>query len=167
MKKRKKGEGKKNKWFISAEAKKRKEMGNLDMMERMIRVEQKIAASFGKYIPYEDTIYYNSLSMSEKQNFESYLKKSRRKKVLFAFALISGLSLIAGLKLTLTGKVAQDNLPDTGLIGNILILAVLAGLIYLASSVIEKRRSEKILDRNFKIIQDIISKKRNKKKIKK
>jgi len=48
-----------------------------DFIDRMIRVEQNVATSFGERKHYPQTKYYKSLTSSEKERFNQYLKKKQ------------------------------------------------------------------------------------------
>lgn len=50
-----------------------------DLIERMVRIEQRISAHFNKPIEYRDTEYYKSLKKSQRDRFEEYLKKKKNK----------------------------------------------------------------------------------------
>lgn len=69
---------------------------SMDFIERMIRVEQEVASSFGEKLKYNETEQYNSLSEEEKKAFDKYItnrEKGKGKKTLSVLGLLA----IAGI----------------------------------------------------------------------
>lgn len=56
-----------------------------DLIERMIRVEQRVSSHVGRPVHYKDTQYYRSLSHDQKKKFESHLRHKNKKFIVFSF----------------------------------------------------------------------------------
>ena len=61
----------------------KKEYLSMDLIDRMVRVEQRVSASFGEYIPYNKTKYYQELTPSERKSYDSFLKNKKIKRRVF------------------------------------------------------------------------------------
>ena len=147
----KKKSKKENKDLTEMSKKEKKEFLSMDLIERLIRVEQRAASSFNEHIPYNKTEYYKSLEEHEKKKFDKYLKrKTRKKSLIFLFLLIVLVSPIF-LKIGFSGFVVKENLQETfSLLGNGLFLF---GLVFICILFIlfvlnkaKKRKFEKYFD---------------------
>jgi len=94
QRKNNKKSSKKKKKRFPKDKKEKREFLRMDWVERMIRVEQSVNASFNKKVPYNKTRYYQSLTDSEKKEFEKYLKKNKRKKYLGLFLGMAFVGLV-------------------------------------------------------------------------
>ena len=56
--------------FKKLDAKEKNEFLSNDMSERIMRVEQKVSANFGRLLHYNNTEYYKSLTPVQKESFE-------------------------------------------------------------------------------------------------
>lgn len=132
----------------------------MDLVERMIRIEQRVSASFGKKITYNQTDYYKSLSEKERKAFESYLKRNKRKKFLLGFLLLTPLLLLACLRMQVTGNIIrgaiEDNTKfDIALLEPLLAFIVLAAIvIFLLTLAFKKRRNTKF-EKNFEVLENV------------
>ncbi len=131
---------------------------SLDLIERMIRIEQRVAASFNKEIPYNKTEYYKSLTSGEKCRFEEYLKKKHRKKFLLGGCLIAFLLALVLINADITGNAIRGFVNDDGLI-SIVEFGIMIGIfmvcaLFFIVLILESRRKRKY-DRNFDILEDI------------
>jgi hypothetical protein len=127
-----------------------------DFIERLIRVEQRAAASFNQYIPYNKTRYYQELSKQEKERFERYLIKKKRKRfilpaVLGAFVL-SLIFFVRGI----TGNVVGRSSGGSYFVGTF-ILGLICVVIVL--KLFSHRRKNKIME-PIKIYERLMLKKR-------
>jgi hypothetical protein len=122
----------------------KKEFLSNDFIARMIRLEQRVSASFGEVIPYNKTKYYQSLTESERKKFEAYLKTKIGSKFLLLFV---GLFFVGGflLKGSMTGNVigSSDGFSWEGLI---LIFLSFIGLGFLLTRHITKKRKERVFN---------------------
>lgn len=149
---------------------------DMDMTERMIRTEQKVAASFGEKIPYKETEYYNSLSDEEKKLFKKHLKKRGKKGPMLVLGVLASGTLLTVLGLStnksgidsmqLTGNAIQKTAESTGwgmnelsLIGIGLSIALFAGLFLFISSFVFNRKKRKRFEGHFAVIDRVLSKK--------
>lgn len=138
---------------------------SLDLAERMIRLEQKISASFNKFIHYRDTEYYKSMSKEQQQELEKFLK--RKKTIMALIGLLSPLLIISLLSITITGEAILENFISGGPINTLfLALAILIfiSIIYLLFELfhhVNKNRKFRVHTRI--IHQDITNKNKSKK----
>lgn len=138
-----------------------------DMIERMIRVEQKVRASVGEgALPYFQTTYFKELPLSKQEKFSKYLKSKERQKKwrLFPTLAIPLLALILGVRIT--GNVISDGTNISSLNLILLISLILLAISYVVYILIKKRRKEK-LEKHFKVVDNILYKRRAKKSKKK
>ena len=127
-----------------------------DLIERLIRVEQRVAASFGEQLRYDQTKYFKSLSEQEKKSFEKYLKEKGKKHlwVVVILILIGGLFFYQGI----TGRVVGSNEETTWIeISSILFIITLSYIlsIYLILKNIKRKR----LYNHFNVLDNFISEK--------
>ena len=134
---------------------------SMDLIERMIRVEQSVSASFNKIISYKETGYYASLSPELKKEFDNYLKNKKTKKRFFIFSILGSFILISLFNSSLTGNVISENFGSD--VSNyfgffllvILVIALAVGLFsYFSNKFTEKKFREKS-----QIIDDFIARK--------
>jgi len=131
-----------------------------DLIERMIRVEQKVRGSMGEgVVPYQQTEYFKELHPSEKVRFMDYLKKKEVKKKwrFLPFVLIPGIGAFIGTRVT--GNVVAEETgvqPINLLLLGIFLVAIIAYWIY----VLSKRRRYNRLDKHFKVIDRILAKRK-------
>ncbi len=113
-----------------------------DLVERMIRIEQRVSSHVSKPIHYKSTQYYKSLSEHQRHIFEKYLKHKNKK--LFFLSCLTFLSLL-GLG-GITGN-AVLNLASEGLkISYLVVILICLALIgYLLIRVYEKKKRHKRL----------------------
>lgn len=130
---------------------------SMDLIERMVRVEQKVSASFDKEIPYAQTEYYKNLKPNERKEFEDYLKTKKRKKFLLGSFLFSILILLSFVGTGFTGNVINDFLNGTVEINFIenfsAILALSIAAVFLIVFVVGRRQKQR-LDANVKILEN-------------
>ncbi len=143
--------------------KEKKEFLSMDLIERLIRLEQRVSASFGQFIPYSQTEYFKNLSEREKREFVKYLKKNKRKKYLlgsFFFFLVAGAIFLHG---SFTAKVVEENLKiQNTLFTNILLILFLIFIFITVMFFLSGKRRKKRLKSHFDIIDKLYLKKVNK-----
>ncbi len=120
----------------------KKEFLSNDLVERMIRIEQKVSSHVGKPTHYKSTQYYKSLTEHQRHTFEKYLKHKDKK--LFFLSCLTFLSLL-GLG-GITGNVVLS-LSSSGLrIGSLVaILLCLLLIAYILIRIYEKKKRHKRL----------------------
>lgn len=87
----------------------RKKFLSMDMAERMIRVEQKISSHFNKNIPCKETEYYKSMSKKDKEEFDNYIKKKKKSKILVSLLIILPIVALIVLNTSVTASVIKEN----------------------------------------------------------
>lgn len=148
--------------FQELPKKEKKELLSMDLIERMIRVEQRVAASFGQYIPYNKTEYYRSLSGSERNKFEEYLKNKKNKKYIALIGFSSVFAIFIASKISFTGN-AIKSIAGNSTLGIIQITSLAAGIGIIAAAFLlsssKKKRMEKF-ESHYKVIDDILIRKK-------
>ena len=151
---KKKKSGKKD--FKKMSKKEKKEYLSNDFIERMVRIEQRAFSSFGEYVPYKKTKYYDSLTIDEKKGFENYIKKGRNKTQLFSFLFLLFLISFVFIKAEFTGNAVNNfvgeqnySLVSGSLFWIFLFLSFIAIL-----SFIFKRLKKRRFEKHFKILDE-------------
>ncbi len=142
--------------FKNMTEKEKKNFLSMDLVERIIRLEQRVSASFGEFIPYTKTHYFKSLSKNEKIKFIEYLKKYKRRKYVlgFLFSLFVVVSFI--FKGNITGKVVSENVfSGESIYGTIFLIFLLFVVFLLIILLFFKNKREKRIKGHFKVIDKI------------
>lgn len=153
--KRRKSNGK---FLAEMSRKEKKHFLSMDLVERMIRIEQRVSASFNKKIPYRKTQYYKSISAEEQNEFEQYLNKNKRRGFILAALLSVSLLVLIFLRADVTGNAVRTITGNSSLINlleNASALAVLIVCALILILFISKIRRAKMYEKNFKILEDI------------
>lgn len=135
---------------------------SMDLIERMVRIEQRVSASFNKKVSYKRTEYYKSLTKEEREAFEKYLKEKKRRKFLLAGLFFAPLAFLMSIKSTITGNAIKQAIGSSAavtLIENGLLLFVLIFCACCLIVLLIKRARNKKLGKNFEILEDIFLKK--------
>jgi len=139
---------------------------SMDLIERMIRIEQNISASFNKYVPFNQTEYYKCLTSEQKKEFNTFLRRKKQKKILLYSLFIGSLVLLALFNFDITGNaIAGDIGYETYDVSN-MAFAIILGITILVAIVffISKRNADIKFNKHATVIEDFISKKRITKK---
>lgn len=133
-----------------------------DFIDRMIKVEQRVSTSFGEYVPYKKTRYYQSLTQPEKENFDKYQKNKKglwKATIYISFAAIAGIIIF---KTGFTGNIVNNTIGSgaSSWISNLFVIAMLLGFLLLVIIFILRRKVEKDFNRKFEIIDKIVSSRR-------
>lgn len=132
----------------------KKEFLSNDFIERMIRVEQKVSASFGRVVIYDKTDYYKSLTKPEKKDFEKYMKGKGMKKVLLMLPVLLILGFVGLINIKFTGNVVNESATASGL--EAIWVPIVVVLIWVfAVVVIMKKIKKSRFDKHFDIIDEI------------
>ncbi len=136
--------------------KEKKQFLSMDLVERMIRVEQRVAASFGEHIHYNKTEYYKSLTAHEKKRFEQYLKRrGTRKFFMWGFLLLVLLSPVF-LRIRFSGQVIGENLQiPVSLVDKVLVFFVLSFIGVLLVLFILNKAKKRKFEKYFEIIDRV------------
>lgn len=131
---------------------------NSDMANRMIRVEQRVAASFGDHIPYNQTDYYKSLPKNDKMKLNRLIAKKGKKKFgLFSFLLASVLALGA-LRFSFTGNAIADYTGADINISTYVVLGIMAVLFFvLCTGAISENGKRKRDEKHIRVLEEVIS----------
>jgi len=132
-----------------------------DLIERMVRIEQRLRVSFGdKEVPYNQTQYFKELRPDEKERFTKYLKSKDKNKKLkwFSFALFSALSTsvffrVSGNVIALNGFFSWTDLA--------LVVAVVIIAVILFFHFKHGKKRKKIADKHFLVLEKIIMKRKH------
>jgi len=140
--------------LVNMSKQERKNFLSNDLIERMIRVEQRVFLSFGENLPYNKTKYYLSLSANEKKKFVNYL---RAKKIKGRFLMVFFFSLLLSfvfIRMDFTGNVINDNFGSDAyyLISEIFVILVLVVFFIGIIVFLFKRKKEKHFESHFKIL---------------
>jgi hypothetical protein len=131
-----------------------------DLIERMIRVEQKVSSQFNKELAYNETEYYKSLTPKEKDRFKKHLKKKKKKKWWKFFILGISITLLIFLKSNISGNIIKEELAiEASLIQTIILILVGVAFISMVAKFISKKSKEKVYKRHLSVIDRISLKK--------
>lgn len=143
--------------FSELSKKERKNFLSNDLKERIIRIEQRISARFGKIVFYQETNYYKSLTDAEKRDFEKYLKNKKKKKYYAIFIFLMPILLLFSLNLEFTGNAIRDNLGSTGFsaLKTIFIIVFILIILIIFTGLRTKKFRNKKFEGCFRIIENI------------
>jgi hypothetical protein len=152
--------------FEGMSQKEKKEFLSMDLIERLIRIEQRVSTKFHKFVRYNETEYYKSLPEQKKKEFEKYLKWKKGKKALLV--LLSFLPLVVlvvfAIKSGLTGRaVGIDSEGEFGILSYFVVgICVAIGIIFAFAYALKRKRKQK-LEGHFDVLEESIGiKKRGK-----
>lgn len=130
----------------------------------MVRIEQKLRASFGEgVIAYSQTQYYKDLRDSEKKRFKRHIETRdvKRKWKFFAFIAILGCIFFTGFEIT--GNAIASGGSSSMLDMVLISLFILIAIFFLINSTYKKKRWKK-MEGHFSVIENIMIKRRLNKK---
>ena len=115
-----------------------------DLTERMIRVEQRVSAKFGKPVLYNKTEYYKSLAPEQRSKFEKYLKNKKQKKY-FWLLLAVPVVLFLLFNARLTGNVIGNGSGGNGMLVfiSVIILIGFVFTIFMLNMAIKNKRERR------------------------
>ena len=147
----------------------KKERGDFlenDFLDRLIRIEQRVSAKYGKLIKYTDTYCYKNLTPENREKYEKYLKTKKKKKFAFASTFAVPLFGILFLSNGITGNVVREGVGETGFQTLYWVLfAFLAGILLgVGAFFLYRHRREKKFGPLFKPLEEITTKKTKKTK---
>jgi cation transport ATPase len=144
-----------NQTFAKMTKRERKEFLSNDLVERLIRIEQRVSAKFGRLVPYNNTECYKSLTPENKNKFEKYMKNKKVKKVAIAALLVIPAMFFLLLNVSLTGNVVKENIGDNPFLDWFLIVFILISVGSYTINFIYKKVRNKRFEKHFKIIDNI------------
>ncbi len=142
------------KTFQKLSPKEKKNFLSNEMAERIIRVEQRVSARFGKPVSYDKTEYYKSFSPAQQESFEKYLKNKKKKKIFISALIVIPILLIFFFGFSFTGKVIDENnsLPS---LSNYVVVIGAAIFLFALVFYLKKRKSRDMkIDSHLKIIDE-------------
>jgi len=147
---------KQEKDFSEMSKKEKKEFLSMDLVDRMIRVEQRVASSFNEHVPYNKTEYYKNLKEHEKEKFNKYLKRKTRKRTFITLLLLLIFISPIFLKMKLTGFVITNDLQTSfSLLEAGWLLFGLVFICILSISFVLNKFKKRKFEKYFNIIDEI------------
>lgn len=139
---------------------------SMDLIERMIRVEQNISASFNKHLPLDQTQYYKCLTAEQKKEFNEFLKRKKQRKIVLYGLFFISLVLLALFNFDITGNAIAQNIGyETYDMSNVALVAVLGVIVLVLILVfIAKRNADSRFNKHLHVLDDFITKKHSIKK---
>lgn len=139
----------------------KQESTSLRTAEKLIRVEQQIAATFGKYISYDKTKFYSDMSAQDKKNFERYMENKKKIKVFSVIGLIVPLFLFSILKFELTGNAIKESIGNSAsnTLSWVSIALFIAGLALFAFTSAQNKELSSKADNHSRVFDKILEKK--------
>lgn len=136
--------------------KEKKEFLSMDLVDRMVRVEQRVASSFNEHIPHNKTEYYKSLKDNEKEKFKRYLKRKSKKKFFFSLFLLMVFISPIFLRMRFSGFIIANNLQSSfSLLERSLFLLGLGFMCLLSLLFILNKFKKRKFEKYFRTIDDI------------
>lgn len=143
--------------FEGMSQKEKKEFLSMDLIERLIRIEQRVSAKFHKFVRYNETEYYKSLPEQKKKEFEKYLKRKKINKIFTILALLAPWILLTIFKFGISGRVVDnDTFSNASLEWTSIGLFVFILFCLMIKAVSSPKRAEKI-NSHFKILENAFS----------
>jgi hypothetical protein len=143
--------------FEGMSQKEKKEFLSMDLIERLIRIEQRVSAKFHKFVRYNETEYYKSLPEQKKKEFEKYLKRKKINKIFTILALLAPWILLTIFKFGISGRVVDnDTFSNASLEWTSIGLFVFILFCLMIKAVSSAKRAEKI-NSHFKILENAFS----------
>lgn len=141
----------------------KREYLSMDLIDRMIRVEQRVSASFGEYVAYTKTKYYQQLTMNEKKRYDNFLKNKKVKKGVF-MSSFAGIFLFSfaffyestGNAISDYSGVGVDYLKIGAIVFYILLFVILLLI------VLKRKRKEESLNKVFAVFDKSMNKRKKK-----
>lgn len=139
-----------------------------DLIERMIRVEQKVSSHFGQQLAYDKTTYYQGLTKDEKKNFDRYLKNKTKKRVLLFITLTIPIFLLVILKkftsMAIETSVNVGNLSLSP-VKMIILFAIIIVLFMVAIDIIFIRAKNRRFKKHFNVVDKVLTKQKGDSKV--
>lgn len=138
-------------------SKEKKDFMDSDLVDRLIKIEQKISVKYGKFLKYNQTVCYKELDNEDKKRYKKYLNNKKKKEL--TLSILLGLSLFTVLFFNagFTGNVIGiDNKSNNVIIFSILLIVLV--LLIIAYFVFKKLKNKKY-NPLFKPLENIAFKK--------
>jgi len=143
--------------LISMSKDEKKNFLSNDLIERMIKVEQRVFLSLGEHIPYNKTKYYLSLNGNEKKRFENYLKSKKIKNKIWIVSFFSLLASFIFIRTSFTGNAINDSFGSDAylLVSEIFVTLILIGFFVGLMIFISRKNKERNFESYFKILDNL------------
>lgn len=138
--------------FNQLTSKEKENFLNNDLIERVIKVEQRVSSKFGRLLHYNSTEIYKSLTPEQKKNYESYIKNKGRRRVLVSCAFLFPIILISLFNLSFTGNVVSEDLVSYGLFDYLFLFVVTGVFVFVFLFYYFRRKRNKKLEGYFRIV---------------
>jgi hypothetical protein len=139
--------------------KEKKDFLTNDLIERMIRVEQRVSAHFSKPCKAHETEFYRSLSPEKKKNFVKYLECKKKKKYFFISLLAIPILMLILVNLSFAGAVIGRLPVKTSLLNIVFILILVIGIGIAIFLLNEKGKKERKYSGHVGVIDNVLLKK--------
>ncbi|MEN9626682.1 MAG: hypothetical protein RL557_1010 [archaeon] len=133
----------------------KKEFLSNDFIHRMIRVEQRVAVTFGTTLSYKQTTYYQSLPSEEKKRFDRYMKGARPTVFLISLFSVGFALFLLSFRFPITGGVISETVNEF-FFGASGLWLLLLGIDLLFLFMLLKYRKEKHFNKRFDMLEEII-----------
>ncbi|MEM4181870.1 MAG: hypothetical protein QXX68_01815 [Candidatus Pacearchaeota archaeon] len=116
-----------------------------DLIDRLIRIEQKTSAKFGKFLNYNETYCYKNLKPENKERYEKFLRTKKKKKFAFASIFLISLCGIFFISNNMTGRVISEKTGENNFyLIQIIFICFIFGIFFLANFLIKRKRKKRI-----------------------
>jgi len=138
----------------------KKKFLSMDLIDRIIRIEQRVSSSFHRYITYQQTEYYKSLSPEIKKKYDNYLRwKKTRHASIFAALGCSFILLFVLTGLRLTGNAIMES---SGIGSGWTLIIAAAVIITCLAFLIRKSSRAGKFERHFEFTENLLLKRKYK-----
>lgn len=126
-----------------------------DLAERIIRIEQRVSAKFGKFIPYKQTEYYESMNREQRRKFEKYLRNKKRKKALALSLVFISLLLFGLFNIQFTGNFMRETFGEVSFVNSAVLIVTGVGFVLIVYSFLSRLRRKR-LNETFKHFESVV-----------
>lgn len=126
-----------------------------DLTERIIRIEQRVSARFGRLVPYHDTEYYKSLSSCQREKFEKYLKNKKKKKLYISAIFLLPILALFLINANFTGNIVKENFGEYVVLDYAVFFFILIFIIAILISWSYRKSRNKKYENHFKLLENI------------
>lgn len=110
-------------------SKEKKDYMDSDLVDRLIKIEQKISVKYGKFLKYNQTACYKELSEDDKKRYKKYLDNKKKKELTLSALLGISLFTVLIFNMGLTGNIIGIDSKSSNVILFSILLIVLVLLI--------------------------------------
>jgi hypothetical protein len=130
-----------------------------DMINRMIRVEQKVSSSFGQTLNYDQTNYYKKLDNQQREDYNKYLIRKKRLRFVIPVLFATPVLYIILSNVQFTGNVVNNLVQKEPSWVSFLMLSIMVIILFiLIINFIMKRHAEQKVKDHLSVINDVAKK---------